>query len=399
MLETIERMARVTDARLSAQPNAGRPRDVDGRNLYLCSPDYMASYARRFAAAGARLVGGCCGTTPDHIRQIKTALAAATPAVSRPAPVAAVADAARVPQVPRAEKSALGRALDSGTFVVLAEIATPRGLDLAATVREAAHLRAAGATAVSIPDYPRSGARATALALATLVQQAGAAEPLLHYACRDRTLVAMQSDLVGAHVVGVRNILLTTGVPPSQATYADATAVSDVDAIGLTNMAVRLNQGLDIAGQPFGEPTRFLIGVAVNPFAPNLEAEWRRLRHKIDAGAEFLLTPPILDVAAFDAVLPKLREMGLPILAGVPALESLRQAEFLAGEVVGVPVAESVLDRLANAVDPAAEGRAVSLEIVEWLRPRVQGVQITSLHGTIASALALVQQLGGPRPR
>jgi homocysteine S-methyltransferase len=399
MLETIERMARVTNAKLSAQPNAGRPRDVDGRNLYLCSPDYMASYARRFAAVGARLVGGCCGTTPDHIRHIKTALAAATPAVSRPAPVAAVTGAARVERVRRADKSALGRALDAGEFAILAEISTPRGLDLSATVREAADLRAAGATAVSIPDYPRSGARATAVAVATLVQQAGAAEPLLHYACRDRTLVAMQSDLVGAHVVGVRNVLLTTGVPPSQATYTDATTVSDVDAIGLTNMAVRLNQGLDIAGQPFGDPTRFLVGVAVNPFAPNLEAEWRRLKHKVDAGADFLLTPPVLDLAAFEAVLPRLQDAGLPIIAGVPALGSLRQAEFLAGEIVGVPVADAVFDRLAGASDQAAEGRTLSLEIVDWLRTRVQGVQITSLHGSIASALALVQQLGGPHPR
>ncbi|HEY6358181.1 MAG TPA: bifunctional homocysteine S-methyltransferase/methylenetetrahydrofolate reductase, partial [Vicinamibacterales bacterium] len=280
MLETIERMARVTTARLSAQPNAGRPRDVDGRNLYLCSPDYMASYARRFAAAGARLVGGCCGTTPDHIRQIKSALGPSTPSVSRTAPAVTVTKTARAERVNRREKSALGRAFDEGQFVVVPEIATPRGLDLSGAVRQAAAFREAGATAVNIPDYPRSGARATALALATLVEQQGAAETVLHYACRDHTLVAMQSDLVGAHVMGVRNVLLTTGVPPPEGTYADATAGSDVDAVGLTNMAVRLNQGLDIAGQPFGAPTRFLVGVGVNPFAPNPEAEWRRLRHK-----------------------------------------------------------------------------------------------------------------------
>ncbi len=299
MLETIERMARVTKVRLSAQPNAGRPRDVDGRNLYLCSPDYMASYARRFAAVGARLVGGCCGTTPDHIRHIKSALGASTPSVSRTAPAVTVASAARVERLSRREKSALGRAFEEGQFVVLSDIAISRGLDLSDAVRLAAEFRGAGATAVNIPDYPRSGARATALALATLVEQQGAAETVLHYACRDRTLVAMQSDLVGAHVMGVRNVLLTTGVPPPQGTYTDATAGSDVDAVGLTNMAVRLNQGLDIAGQPFGAPTRFLVGVAVNPFAPNPEAEWRRLRHKVEAGAEFIMTPPVLDVAAF----------------------------------------------------------------------------------------------------
>jgi methionine synthase I (cobalamin-dependent)/5,10-methylenetetrahydrofolate reductase len=393
MLETLERMARVTGARLSAQPNAGRPRDVDGRNLYLCSPDYMASYARRFAAAGARLVGGCCGTTPDHIRQMKSALRSSLPSVSRATSVAAPAGPAAVAQIGRREKSTLGRAFDDGRFVVLAEIATPRGLDLSEVVRQAASFRHAGATAVNIPDYPRSGARATALALATLVEQQGAAETVLHYACRDRTLVAMQSDLVGAHVMGVRNVLLTTGVPPPQGTYADATAVSDVDAVGLTNMAVRLNRGLDIAGQPFGEPTRFLVGVGVNPFAPDPEAEWRRLRHKVEAGAEFIMTAPVLDRAAFERALPRLEDTGLPILAGVAALETLRQAEFLAGEVVGVPVADEVLARLRTAADPAAEGRAVSLDIVEWLRSRVQGVQITALHGSYACALALVQDL------
>ena len=399
MLETIERMARVTSARLSAQPNAGRPRDVDGRNLYLCSPDYMASYARRFASAGVRLVGGCCGTTPDHIRQIKNGLAGTTPPVARRTLAAPVAGATRAPRVSRGEKSALGRAFDDGTFVVMAEVATPRGLDLSDVVRQAADLRDAGATAVNIPDYPRSGARATALALATLVEQTRAAETVLHYACRDHTLVGMQSDLVTAHVMGVRNVLLTTGVPPPQGTYADATAISDVDAIGLTNVAVRLNEGLDIAGQPFGAPTRFLIGVAVNPFAPNPEAEWRRLRHKVEAGAEFIMTPPVLDRSAFEAALPRLREAGLPIVAGVAALESLRQAEFLAGEVVGVPVGDEVFERLQHATDAAETGRALSLEIVEWLRTRVAGVQVTPLHGSVAGALRLVRDLRQRHPR
>lgn len=395
MLETLERMSRVTSAKLSAQPNAGRPRDVDGRNLYLCSPDYMASYARRFAATGARLIGGCCGTTPDHIRQIKATLRTGQPprTVGRPAPAPSAVGGERAPQVKARDKSALARALADGEFVILAEIATPRGLDLATAVAQATEFRAAGATAVNIPDYPRSGARATALTLAALVEQQHGAETVLHYTCRDRTLMTMQSDLVGAHVLGVRNILLTTGVPVSDGSYADATAVSDVDAVGLTNMAVRLNQGLDIGGQAFGMPTQFFIGVAVNPFAPNAEAEWRRLRYKVDAGAEFLVTPPVLDTSAFEAVLPKLREAGLPILAGVASLETLRQAEFLAGEVVGVPVADSVFDALRQAADPGTAGRELSLEIVGWLRSRVQGVQITSLHGSTASALALITAL------
>jgi homocysteine S-methyltransferase len=393
MLETLERMAGATSARLSAQPNAGRPRDVDGRNIYLCSPDYMASYARRFAAAGARLVGGCCGTTPDHIRQIRHALQAATPATGRTTAPAAVPAATIWPPVSRAEKSALGRALDQGTFVVLAEISTPRGLDLEPVVDQAATFRANGATAVNIPDYPRSGARATALALATLVEQKGAAETVLHYSCRDRSLVGMQSDLVGAHVMGVRNVLLTTGAPPPQGTYTDATTGFDVDSIGLTNMAVRLNQGLDIAGQPIGSPTRFLIGVGVNPLAPIPDVEWRRLAHKVEAGAEFIMTPPVLDLAAFEGVLPRLLETKLPVIAGVVALESLRQAEFLASEILGVRVAGAIVDRLRGAADEAEAALVISLEIVRWLRTRVHGVQITTLHGSPESALRLLTAL------
>ena len=256
MLETVETMARLTRARLAAQPNAGRPRDVDGRNLYLCSPEYMATYARRFISAGARLVGGCCGTTPEHIRQIAAAVRTTAPRAVRPKPELTPGDeAAPVSAVARRDKSALGRALDEHRFVIVAEVSAPRGLDLAAAAAQAKRFRDLGAIAINVPDYPKSGARATALALAALLQQAKV-ETLLHYSCRDRHLIGMQSDLVGAHAMGLRNVLLTTGNPAPQATYPDATSVFDVDAIGLTNIVVRLNQGRDIADQPLGAPTR-----------------------------------------------------------------------------------------------------------------------------------------------
>jgi homocysteine S-methyltransferase len=400
MLETIERMARLTNARLAAQPNAGRPRDVDGRNLYLCSPEYMASYARRFVAAGVRLVGGCCGTTPDHIKQIKAVVRAAAPARGRAAAVAGPSvSAPRMTPVERREKSRLARAFADGEFVFIAEIATPRGLDLSVTVAQARRFRDLGAVAVNVPDYPRSGARATALALSVLTEQQGQVETLLHYCARDRPLVGMQSELVGAHAMGLRNILLTTGSPAQQGAYADATSVFDVDAIGLTNMAVSLNHGLDTGGQSIGAPTRFHIGVAVNPFTPNLDAEWRRLDHKVEAGAEFIVTPAILDIDAFEAVAGRLRETRLPILAGVAALESLRQAEFMASEVVGVRVADTVLERLRAAGDEAAEGMAITREIVHRLRDRVQGIHITTLHGSPAAAERLLSELGLPGSR
>ncbi|HEX7779703.1 MAG TPA: bifunctional homocysteine S-methyltransferase/methylenetetrahydrofolate reductase [Vicinamibacterales bacterium] len=393
MLETVETMARLTHARLAAQPNAGRPRDVDGRNLYLCSPEYMASYARRFISAGVRLVGGCCGTTPEHIRQIAVAVRTTAPRAVRPQPETA-ADGRQAPvvAVPRREKSALGRALDDRRFVIVTEVSAPRGLDLAAAAAQARRFRDLGATAVNVPDYPKSGARASALALAVLLEQARI-ETLLHYSCRNRNLMGMQSDLVGAHAMGLRNVLLTTGNPAPQATYPDATSVFDVDAIGLTNMVVRLNQGRDIADQPLGAPTQFHVGVAVNPFAPHLEAEWRRLDHKVEAGAEFIVTPPILDVAAFDAVLPRLRGTGLPVIAGVAALESVRHAEFLASEVVGVRVADALLERLRRAGDEAAEALAAAFEIARALAERVHGLQISTVHGSPQTGERLLAQI------
>jgi homocysteine S-methyltransferase len=394
MLETLEHMARFTSLPLAAQPNAGRPRDVDGRNLYLCSPEYMATYVRRFIGAGARLVGGCCGTTPDHIRQISVAVKTMAPAARRQTqPTAADGQATPAHAVARAEKSRLGRAMAAGEFVVVMEAASPRGLDLSAVVAQARRFRELGATAVNVPDYPRSGARASALSLAVLLEQQQV-ETMLHYSCRDRNLIGMQSDLVGAHAMGLRNVLLTTGNPAPRGNYADATSVFDVDAIGLANMVDHLNHGLDIAGQAIGAPTRFHVGVGVNPFPPDPDAEWRRLDHKVEAGAEFIVTPPILDVEAFDAVLPRLKETGLPVVAGLAALAGVRHAEFMASEVTGVRVADSVFTRLRAAPDEAAEAHRVTVEIAEWLRSRVDGLQVTSLHGSAAAAERLLAELG-----
>jgi homocysteine S-methyltransferase len=398
MLETVEAMARLTNSRLAAQPNAGRPRDVDGRNLYLCSPEYMAMYARRFITAGARLVGGCCGTTPEHIRQIAAAVRTMAPAAVRAAALpTAGAGAHPAAIVERRDKSALARALVDGQFVVIAEVAAPRGLDLSGAIAQARRFQDLGATAVNVTDYPKSGARASALALASLIEQQGRVETLVHYTCRDRGLIGMQSDLVGAHAMGLRNVLLTTGNPAPHADYPDATSVFDVDAIGLANMVARLNHGLDTGGQSIGAPTRFHVGVGVNPLATNIEAEWRRLDHKVEAGAEFIVTPPILDLEAFGAILPRLRQTGLPVVAGLVALESLRQAEFLASEVVGVHVPNSLLDRLRSSADATADAMAATLEIAEWLRARVQGIQVTSLHGSSGTAERLLAAIGVAR--
>jgi homocysteine S-methyltransferase len=402
MLETLERMGQATRKRLSAQPNAGRPRDVDGRNLYLCSPDYMASYAKRFIEAGAGLVGGCCGTTPEHIHQIAQAVRAVEAAASRP-PAAAVPSAtqneigtrlsktspdlvlaaAPVAAVPRAEKSGLARALASGTFVTIAEVGVPRGIDTSAALATATRYAELGATAINVPDYQRSAGHVSALALAQLITASGI-DTLLHYSCRERSLGGMQSDLLGAHAMGLRDILLVTGDPPSQGTYADATAIDDVDSIGLTNVVATLNRGLDIGGQSIGRAAGFHIGVAVNPNAPNLEAEWKRLDYKVEAGAEFVLTPPILDADAFLRALPRIRATGLPVIAGLVVLQNTRQVDFIASERSDIAIAPDVSARMRAATDASAEGLAISLEIYRALRHAVQGIAIRGVHGVTA---------------
>lgn len=391
MLETLERLASVTTVPLSAQPNAGRPRDVDGRNLYLGSPEYLASYARRFVAAGVRMVGGCCGTTPEHIRQMARAVREAAPAAPPERHHVAGVHAEARSAMPLAQRSSLGRALAGPACLAIGEASAPRGLDLSEAAAQARALRDAGAVAISVPDYPRNGARVSALALALHLERHSGLEAILHVACRDRGLMGLQSDLLGAHALGIRNVLLTTGDPAPQGAYTDTTAVFDVDAVGLLNMATRLNQGLDIGGQALGQQTSLVVGAAVNPFAPNLDAEWRRLDFKIEAGAEYLLTPPVFDLDAFDVVLPRLERTGVPVIAAVVAVESVRQVEFHASEVTGVRVPESLLARFRAATDEASEGAAWALETARALRERVRGVRVSSLHGHSSRAEQLVR--------
>ena len=397
MLETIERMAHVATVKLAAQPNAGRPREVEGRNLYLSSPEYMASYARRFINNGVRLVGGCCGTTPDHIRHIKTAVRALAvadaPKDRRPA---AAAPAPEAPAVPRAQKSRLAAALAKGEFVVAVELVPPRGFVADSLIEQARELTANDVHFVNIPDDARSGARMSALSAAVIVRQQCGAEPILHYASRDRNLLSMQSDLLGAHAMGVRNVLLVTGDPPRAGDYADPASGLDVDSIGLTNVVARLNRGLDIGGQSIGAATAFHIGVAVNPGALDIEEEIRRFEYKVEAGAEFAVTHEVFDPGTLRAFLERTRHVRIPIIASVTPLESLRHAEFLANEVPDLFVPEAIVERM-RAADAAgrasAEGLAIACEIGTEVRPLVQGVQIAPAAGSLQSSFGVMRSL------
>ena len=411
MLETVERMAAVTHARLSAQPNAGRPRDIEGRNIYLSSPEYLASYARRFALQGVRLVGGCCGTTPEHIRQMKAAIkqvnvgkSAGSEKTRPPHPDGRPIDSGgRVlselpnpPAVPLAEKSQMAAALSAGHFVTVVDLLPPKGFvgdDIIALART---LKIRGVDVVNIPDGPR-GPRMSALALAVLVQQKAGIETVLQFSCRDRNLLGMQSDLLGAHAMGIRNLVSVTGNARMVGDYPDATAVFDVDSVGLTNVITRLNQGLDIGGQSIGAPTAFHIGVMVNPGAEDLDSEVRRFEYKVEAGAEFAITRPVFDAGTFERLYARIESAGIPILAGLRPFESLIDAEFMANEVPGVRVPDQVLTRMRGAKDAeaaTAQGIAIARDTLGAIRGMVQGVQIAAPGSGIDAALAVLDGIG-----
>jgi homocysteine S-methyltransferase len=398
MLDTIERMEAVTRSRLSAQPNAGKPRDVEGRNIYLCSPEYMASYARRFIQHNVRVVGGCCGTTPEHIRQIKAAVRGMTPGASAPSPrdTARRAPVITAPPLPREKKSRFAAELGRGAFVIAAELLPPRGFEAEPVIARARELKRYGVDIINIPDGHRAGARLSALSLAVLIEQQAGIETLLHYACRDRNLLGIQSDLLGAHAMGLRNLLLVTGDPGRVGDYPDATAVFDVDSIGLTNVVARLNHGCDVGGQAIGAPTGFHVGVSINPGASNVDEELRRFEYKVEAGAEFVLTRPIFDLASFDRFLKRIEEARLPVVAGIYPFESVRNAEFMANEVPGVRVPDSLMERMrrVDGLDAAAaEGVAIARELAAALRHRVQGLQVSTASGNTDAVLAVVDGL------
>jgi homocysteine S-methyltransferase len=403
MLETIERMSTIIRARLAAQPNAGLPRDVEGRNIYLSSPEYIASYARRFIAHGVRLVGGCCGTTPEHIRQIKIAVKALAPetarrsaraqAVGLPAVESTVSvSLPSVPVVPRNERSQLARALAEGRFATIVELMPPKGYMSDEIVEQARLLKIRGVDVLHIPEGPR-GARMSALSLAVLVQQQAWIETVLQYSCRDRNLLGMQSDLLGAHAMGVRNLEIVTGDVRPVGDYPDATVVFDVDSIGLTNVVTRLNRGLDIGGQAIGSPTAFHVGVQVNPGAEDFEGEIRRFEYKVEAGAEFAVTKPIFDLATFERFYKRIESSRVPLILGLWPFESVLNAEFMANEVPGVNVPDDVIERMRRAEQAGGageEGVAIARELGCALRGVVQGVRVAAPSGRIDAALGVV---------
>ena len=400
MLDAIEEISAITARKIACQPNAGLPRDVNGRQMYMASPDYMGKYAKRLIHKGVKFLGGCCGTTPEHIKVMADAVRPLSP---RRSFVVIERDEAKaeprgVESTPLAKRSRWGHKIANGEFVTTIEITPPKGPNPDAMLQSVQAIRKAGVDAVNVPDGPRAQNRMGAIAVAVLLQQRVGIETVLHYCCRDRNLLGMHSDLLGCAALGLRNLLLITGDPPKMGPYPEATAVFDIDSIGLTNMANLMNHGLDLGGNPFGEPTSFTIGVGVNPGHLDLDYELRRLDWKVKAGAEYAITQPVFDVRQLETFLSRISDMKLPVVAGIWPLLSYRNAQFMNNEVPGVSVPDDVMERMRIASDKGKEfglreGVAIARETLERVRGEVAGVQVSAPLGRVDLALQVFEGL------
>ena len=410
ILEAIERMTPATTRKLSAMPNAGMPRDVSGRMMYMASPEYIASYGRHLVQAGVKVIGGCCGTTPEHIKALVEGIRPLVPRLRATRPTATAKSseaevlAARSTQLaegvepyPFDQRSRWAGKIARGEFVSSVEIVPPRGVDATKMLQGVDALKRAGVDAVNVPDGPRAQSRMGALLTSLLIEQRIGIETVTHYCCRDRNLLGMLSDLLGAAAMGLRNMLIITGDPPKMGPYPNATAVFDIDAIGLTNLVRNLNRGLDPGGNAIGTPTSFAIGVGVNPAALDPAHEIKRFEWKVDAGAEYAITQPVFDPAQLERFLERIKHVRIPIIAGIWPLVSARNAEFLANEVPGVVVPPEIITRMRSANEKSkeaavAEGIAIAREMLERVRPSVQGVQVSAPFGKVELALEVFRE-------
>ncbi len=396
MLDALEKINEVVTVPISIMPNAGTPVDVEGRNIYLATADYFAEYTRRFIQSGARVVGGCCGTTPAFIKEMRKAIRSIQPRNIVPRQIEIKEETKLVQSVPKCEKSKFSQKICKGEFVTTVEIVPPRGADPSKPVEQAKLFRDAGIDALNIPDGPRALSRMGAPYLSMLIQQLTGIEVILHYACRDRNLLGMVGDLLGASAAGIKNILLITGDPPKMGTYPDATAVFDVDSIGLTNVVNHLNSGIDLGGNPIDKPTAFYTGVGVNPGAIDLDYEIRRFEWKVKAGAEFAITQPVFDNALFYKFLKRVIQFNIPIIAGVWPLVSIGNAEFMNNEVPGASVPDHIMKRM-YATKTKEEARETGIEIaretIRELRNDIAGVQVSMPFGISKYPLDVLKEV------
>lgn len=401
MLSALELIRNVTDKPISVQPNAGLPRQVDNRTLYMCTPEYMAEYAKRFFEMGARIIGGCCGTTPEHIAQIVRVVRSLDRAAhpkAAPAVVAVEGPARPAParQTPFAEKSNFAAKLAAGREVTTIEITPPRGLNIEPILEKARLCAELGVDAINIPDGPRASSRLSPLVTAVKIQENANIETILHFCCRDRNLIGMQSDILGASAIGLRNILVITGDPPKMGEYPEATGVFDMDSIALVSVITNLNRGIDIGGSGIDPPTALAIGVGANPAAAELEREIERFRRKVIAGAEFAVTQPVFDERMLFNFLERTQSFSIPVVAGIWPFTSFKNAEFMANEVPGVVVPDKLLERMSRAKtkqQARAAGVEIARETTEKIAGRVAGFAVSAPFGNVRIALAVLGKI------
>lgn len=397
MLNWLEKVRKKTAMPVSIMPNAGKPKNIEGRNIYLTSPEYLGEYAKHFYQAGANIIGGCCGTSPGHIKKMRNMLNSVKPDYSKSFTVqkAEIPEKEKVEKIPVEKKSRLARRMKDGRFVTFVELLSPHGIYPHKELEKAREMNYYGIDVINIPDGPRASARMSALSLAVLMQKEVGIETVLHYVCRDRNVIGMQSDLLGAYALGIKNILAVTGDPPKLGNYPDATAVFDVDSIGLVNILNRLNSGLDIAGNPIGSPTGFYIGVGANPGAVNLNDELKRLDWKIDAGAEYIITQPVFDLKVFENFVYRIKDFNIPVVAGLWPLVSLRNAQFMNNEIPGINVPQSIMKRLekyeGDKESSINEGIDVAREILDKIKGMIDGIQISAPFGRVSSVIKILQ--------
>jgi methionine synthase I (cobalamin-dependent) len=403
MLGSFDIVRRITDKPISVQPNAGLPRLVDNRSVYMCTPEYMAEYAKKFFEKGAKIIGGCCGTTPRHIREIVRAVGGLDKAsrsvisMATAAPQKTVGEVQPAKSLLLADKSRWGKRLASGQKVTTIELTPPRGVDIEQTLAKARLCHEMGVNAINLPDGPRASSRLSPIAAAVKIEQAAGIETIVHFCCRDRNLIGIQSDIFGAHVLGLRNLLIITGDPPKLGEYPSATGVFDMDSIALTSVVKNLNAGIDIAGNRFSPGLSFTLGVGANPVAVDIEREIEKFRQKVMAGAEYAITQPVFDVSTLLEFLAEIEDVRIPIIAGIWPLTSLKNAEFMANEVPGVTVPAGIIERMAGAKtrDQArATGIKIAREIIEQIESHVAGFAVSAPFGNVETALAVLGKSG-----
>ncbi|MFC1554026.1 bifunctional homocysteine S-methyltransferase/methylenetetrahydrofolate reductase [candidate division KSB1 bacterium] len=396
MLNAIERIVKITKLPIVAEPNAGIPRIVDGRNLYLCSPEYISTYVQRYIELGVKIVGGCCGTKGEHIKAIKNAAKQVHPTVHTEKINVSKIQLPEINVVPAEEKSDFSNKILNGKFVTSIEIVPPRGWDISEIIQKTEILKKSGIDCINVPDGPRASARMSPQVMSYLVQKKVGIEVILHYCCRDRNLLGMQSDILGNFSAGIKNLLIITGDPPKVGDYPDATAVFDVDSIGLTRIVNNLNHGYDIGGNAIGRPTSYFIGVGSNPNAVDLNREINRFFQKVEAGAEYAITQPVFDPESFFSYLEKIKDTNIPIIAGIWPLISYRNADFMKHEVPGVYVPDHILERMkvpSSKEESLEEGIKIAREILSTIKDHVSGVQVSSPFGHIEYSLQVLKDI------